>query len=157
MLKIIGIVFIAIGSFNLFQYNKTMKDNICVKGVLIDYTYSPTLRRSFPIFRYTIDGITYKEEYRGSYTSKKQVDELKNINIDQMPKATRNFMKKLKDANYVEYEIGKEYKLLVNKNNPKEYWIAEDGTNKGREYIWLGIGTIFLIISFISKIIKIIF
>ncbi len=66
-------------------------------------------------------------------------------------------MRKLKDTNYVEYEIGKEYKLLVNKNNPKEYWIAEDETNKGREYIWLGVGTIFLIISFISKIIKIMF
>lgn len=107
--------------FQSFSIQQNYENNIYVKGVLIDYTYSPTLIRSFPIFKYTIDGITYKEEYRGSYTSKKQVDELKNINIDQMPKATRNFMRKLKDTNYVEYEIGKEYKLLVNKNNPKEY------------------------------------
>ena len=52
------------------------------------------------------------------------------------------------------FEIGKEYKLLVNKNNPKEFWIAEDGTNRGREYIWIGVGVVFLIISYLFEVIK---
>ena len=57
----------------------------------------------------------------------------------------------------VEYEVGKNYKLLVNKNNPKEYWIAEDGANKGREYILIIIGGIFLGISIVRKIFGFIF
>ena len=57
----------------------------------------------------------------------------------------------------VEYEVGKDYKLLVNKNNPKEYWIAEDGINKGREYILIIIGGIFLGISIVRKIFGFIF
>lgn len=65
-------------------------------------------------------------------------------------------MKKLKNVNYIEYEIGKEYKLLVNRNNPKEFWLAEDGTNKGREYILIGVGVVFLIVSFTLKITKMI-
>lgn len=63
-------------------------------------------------------------------------------------------MKKIKDVNYIEFEIGKEYKLLVNKNNPKEFWIVEDGTNRGREYIWIGVGVVFLIISYLFEVIK---
>lgn len=66
-------------------------------------------------------------------------------------------MKKLKDINYVEHEVGKDYKLLVSKNNPKEHWIAEDGTNRGREYIWIIVGAIFLGISIIRKIFGFIF
>ena len=84
-------------------------------------------------------------------------EELKNINIDEMPEKTREFMKKIKDINLTEYEIGKDYKILVNKDNPKEYWIAEDGANKGREYILIIIGAVFLGISIIRKIFGFIF
>lgn len=47
--------------------------------------------------------------------------------------------------------------FLFNKNNPKEFWIAEDGANKGREYILIIIGAIFLGISIIRKIFGFIF
>ncbi|MCI6152296.1 MAG: hypothetical protein MR673_04110 [Fusobacterium perfoetens] len=154
MLKIVGIILIIVGTFNLFQYKKATERNFYVNGTLIDYSYSPSVNRYFPVFRYIVDGVIYEEEYRGVYKSEEKIEKLKNINIDEMPKATKKFMKKLKDVNYIEYEIGKEYKLLVNKNNPKEYWIAEDGTNKGREYIWIGIGIMFLMVSFILKLIK---
>lgn len=154
MLKIVGIILIIVGTFNLFQYKKATDRNFYVNGTLIDYSYSPSVNRYFLVFRYIVDGVIYEEEYRGVYKSEEKIEKLKNINIDEMPKATKKFMKKLKDVNYIEYEIGKEYKLLVNKNNPKEYWIAEDGTNKGREYIWIGIGIMFLMVSFILKLIK---
>lgn len=154
MLKIVGIILIIVGTFNLFQYKKATERNFYVNGTLIDYSYSPSVNRYFPVFRYIVDGVIYEEEYRGVYKSEEKIEKLKNINIDEMPKATKKFMKKLKDVNYIEYEIGKEYKLLVNKNNPKEYWMAEDGTNKGREYIWIGIGIMFLMASFILKLIK---
>lgn len=154
MLKIVGIILIIVGSFNLFQYKKAIEKNFYVNGTLIDYNYSPSVNRYFPVFRYIVDGVIYEEEYRGVYKSEEEIEKLKNMNIDEIPEVTKKFMKKLKDVNYIEYEIGKEYKLLVNKNNPKEYWIAEDETNKGREYIWIGIGVIFLVISFILKLIK---
>lgn len=157
MLKIVGIILIIVGTFNLCQYNKTTQGNFYVNGTLIDYSYSPSVNRYFPVFRYTVNGVIYEEKYRGVYKSEEKIEKLKNMNIDEMPKVTKKFIKKLKDVNYIEYEIGKEYKLLVNKNNPKEYWLAEDGTNKGREYIWIGIGIIFIVVSFAFKIIKLIF
>lgn len=157
MLRIIGIILIFIGCFNLYQYNKTMKENFYTKGTLTEFYYSPSRNRHYPIFRYVVNGVTYNEEYRGKYSNKEKIDELKNINPDEVPEKTKKFIKKLKNINFIEYEIGKEYKLVVNKNNPKEFWIADDGVNKGREYILIIIGSLFLVISFLSKAIKIIF
>lgn len=156
MLTLIGIILIAVGSFNIFQYNKAVEGSSYTTGTLVRYNYSPNLNRHYPVFKYVVSGITYEEEYRGRYNNRAR-EELKNINIDEMPEKTRKFMKKIKDINLVEYEVGKDYKLLVNKNNPKEYWIAEDGANKGREYILIIIGGVFLAISFIGKIIGFIF
>lgn len=157
MTTLIGIILIAVGSFNIFQYNKAIDGNFYTKGTLVRENYSQATRRSYPVFKYTVDGITYEEEYRGVYNRKEKIEELKNINIDEMPEKTKKFMKKIKDINLIEYEIGKEYKILVNKNNPKEYWIAEDGANKGREYILIIMGVIFLGISIIRKIFVFIF
>ena len=156
MLTLIGIILIAVGSFNIFQYNKAVEGSSYTTGILVRYNYSPNLNRHYPVFKYVVSGITYEEEYRGRYNNRAR-EELKNINIDEMPEKTRKFMKKIKDINLVEYEVGKDYKLLVNKNNPKEYWIAEDGANKGREYILIIIGGAFLAVSFIGKIIGFIF
>ena len=152
----IGIIFIFIGYSNLYQYNKTMKENFYTKGTITTFSHSLSRNRYYPVFRYTVNGVTYSEEYRGKYTSKK-INELKNINPDEVPEKTKKFIKKLKNINFIEYEIGKEYKLIVNKNNPKEFWIADDRANKGKEYILIIIGSIFLVISFLSKVIKIIF
>lgn len=152
MTTVIGLILIFIGCFNIFQYNKVMEGNYYVNGTLVEFSYSPNARRSYPIFRYVVDGITYEEKYRGSNHNN---EEIKNINIDEMPEKTKKFMKKLKDINFIDFQIGKEYKLLVNKENPKEYWLAEDGTNRGREYVWIIIGVIFLSISIIGKIFKI--
>ena len=156
MLTLIGIILIAVGSFNIFQYNKAIEGSFYTIGTLISYNYSPSLNKYYPIFRYVVNGITYEEEYRGRYNNRAR-EELKNINIDEMPEKTRKFMKKIKDVNLVEFEVGKDYKLLVNKDNPREYWIAEDGANKGREYILIIIGGVFLAVSFIGKIIGFIF
>ena len=151
MMTIIGIVLIFIGSFNIFQYNKAIEGNFYITGTLVRYSYSPSFNKHYPVFRYVVDGITYEEEYRGMYNNRAR-EELKNINIDEMPEKTKKFMKKIKDINLAEYEVGKDYKILVSKNNPKEFWIAEDGANKGREYILMIIGAIFLGISVIRKI-----
>ena len=156
MLTLIGIILIAVGSFNIFQYNKAIEGSFYTTGTLVRYSYSPSLNRYYPVFRYIVEGITYEEEYRGRSNNRAR-EELKNINIDEMPEKTRKFMKKIKDIDLVEYEVGKDYKLLVNKNNPREYWIAEDGANKGREYILIIIGGVFLAVSFIGKIIGFIF
>lgn len=156
MLTLIGIILITVGSFNIFQYNKAIEGSFYTIGTLISYNYSPSLNKYYPIFRYVVNGITYEEEYRGRYNNRAR-EELKNINIDEMPEKTRKFMKKIKDVNLVEFEVGKDYKLLVNKDNPKEYWIVEDGANKGREYILIIIGGVFLAVSFIGKIIGFIF
>ena len=151
MMTIIGIVLIFIGSFNIFQYNKAIEGSFYTTGTLVRYSYSPSFNKHYPVFRYVVDGITYEEEYRGIYNNRAR-EELKNINIDEMPEKTKKFMKKIKDINLAEYEVGKDYKILVSKNNPKEFWIAEDGANKGREYILMIIGAIFLGISVIRKI-----
>ena len=156
MLTLIGIILIAVGSFNIFQYNKAVEGSSYTTGTLVRYSYSPSFNKHYPVFKYVVSGITYEEEYRGRYNNRAR-EELKNINIDEMPEKTRKFMKKIKDINLVEYEVGKDYKLLVNRNNPKEYWIAEDGANKGREYILIIIGGVFLAVSFIGKIIGFIF
>lgn len=156
MLTLIGIILIAVGSFNIFQYNKAIEGSFYTTGTLVRYNYSPSFNKYYPVFKYVVEGITYEEEYRGRYNNRAR-EELKNINIDEMPEKTRKFMKKIKDVNLVEFEVGKDYKLLVNKDNPKEYWIAEDGTNKGREYILIIIGGVFLAVSFIGKIIGFIF
>ena len=156
MLTLIGIILIVVGSFNIFQYNKAVEGSSYTTGTLVRYSYSPSFNKHYPVFKYVVSGITYEEEYRGRYNNRAR-EELKNINIDEIPEKTRKFMKKIKDINLAEYEVGKDYKLLVNKNNPKEYWIAEDGANKGREYILIIIGGVFLAVSFIGKIIGFIF
>lgn len=156
MLTLVGIILIAVGSFNIFQYNKAIEGSFYTSGTLVRYNYSPSFSKHYPIFKYVVEGITYEEEYRGNHNNRAR-EELKNINIDEMPEKTRKFMKKIKDVNLVEFEVGKDYKLLVNKDNPKEYWIAEDGANKGREYILIIIGGVFLAVSFIGKIIGFIF
>ena len=156
MTTFIGIILIAVGSFNIFQYNKAVEGSFYTTGTLVRYSYSPNINKYYPVFKYVVEGITYEEEYRGVYNNRAK-EELKNIDVDEMPEKTRKFMKKIKDINLVEYEVGKDYKLLVNKNNPKEYWIAEDGANKGREYILIIIGGVFLAVSFIGKIIGFIF
>ena len=156
MTTLIGIILIAIGNFNIFQYNKTVEGSFYTTGTLVRYSYSPSFNRYYPVFKYVVDGVTYEEEYRGLYNNRAR-EELKNINIDEMPEKTKKFMKKIKDINLTEYEVGKDYKLLVSKDNPKEYWIAEDGANKGREYILIIIGAVFLGISIIRKIFGFIF
>ena len=156
MTTFIGIILIAIGSFNIFQYNKAVEGSFYTTGTLVRYNYSPSINRHYPIFKYVVDGITYEEEYRGVYNNRAK-EELKNINVDEVPEKTRKFMKKIKDINLVEYEVGKDYRILVSKDNPKEYWIAEDGANKGREYILIIIGAVFLGISIIRKIFGLIF
>ena len=156
MLTLIGIILIAVGSFNIFQYNKAVEGNFYTTGTLVKYNYSPSFNRHYPVFKYVVKGITYEEEYRGTYNNRAR-EELKNINVDEIPEKTKKFIKKIKDINLVDYEVGKDYKLLVNKNNPKEYWIAEDGANKGREYILIIIGGIFLGISIVRKIFGFIF
>ena len=156
MMTFIGTVLIAIGSFNIFQYNRAIDGNFYTTGTLVKYNYSPSFNRHYPVFKYVVEGITYEEEYRGTYNNRAR-EELKNINVDEIPEKTKKFIKKIKDVNLVEYEVGKDYKLLVNKNNPKEYWIAEDGANKGREYILIIIGGIFLGISIVRKIFGFIF
>lgn len=156
MLTLVGIILIAVGSFNIFQYNKAIEGSFYTSGTLARYNYSPSFNKHYPVFKYVVEGITYEEEYRGRYNNRAR-EELKNINIDEIPEKTRKFMKKIKDVNLVEFEVGKDYKLLVNKDNPKEYWIAEDGANKGREYILIIIGGVFLAVSFIGKIIGFIF
>jgi len=45
MFKIIGLILIFIGVFNLFQYNKAQKGNFYVKGTFIDYRYSSALNK----------------------------------------------------------------------------------------------------------------
>ena len=156
MMTFIGVILIVIGRFNIFQYNKAIDEKFYTKGTLVKYSHSPNFNKHYPVFRYVVDGITYEEEYRGTYNNRAR-EELKNININEMPEKTKKFIKKIKDINMVDYEIGKNYKLLVNKNNPKEYWIAEDGANKGREYILIIIGAVFLGISIIRKIFGLIF
>ena len=156
MTTLIGIILITIGSFNIFQYNKAVEGSFYTTGTLVRYNYSPSFNSHYPVFKYVVDGVTYEEEYRGGYNNRAR-EELKNTNIDEMPEKTREFMKKIKDINLAEYEIGKDYKILVNKDNPKEYWIAEDGANKGREYILIIIGGIFLGISIVRKIFGFIF
>ncbi len=156
MTTLIGIILITIGSFNIFQYNKAVEGSFYTTGTLVRYNYSPSFNSHYPVFKYVVDGVTYEEEYRGGNNNRAR-EELKNTNIDEMPEKTREFMKKIKDINLAEYEIGKDYKILVNKDNPKEYWIAEDGANKGREYILIIIGAVFLGISIIRKIFGFIF
>ena len=156
MTTFIGIILIAIGSFNIFQYNKAVEGSLYTTGTLVRYNYSPSINRHYPIFKYVVDEITYEEEYRGVYNNRAK-EELKNIDVDEMPEKTRKFIKKIKDINPTEYEVGKDYRILVSKDNPKEYWIAEDGANKGREYILIIIGAVFLGISIIRKIFGLIF
>ena len=81
MLTLIGIILIAVGSFNIFQYNKAIEGSFYTTGTLISYNYSPSLNKYYPIFRYIVNGITYEEEYRGRYNNRAR-EELKNINID---------------------------------------------------------------------------
>ena len=156
MTTLIGIVLIVIGSFNIFQYNKATEGSFYTTGTLVRYSYSPSFNKHYPVFRYVVDGIIYEEEYRGLYNNRAR-EELKNTNIDEMPEKTKKFIKKIKDINLIEYEVGKDYRILVSKDNPKEYWIAEDGASKGREYILIIIGAVFLGISIIRKIWGIIF
>ena len=156
MLTLIGIILIAVGSFNIFQYNKAVEGSSYTTGTLVRYSYSPSFNKHYPVFKYIVDGVIYEEEYRGTYNSRAR-EELKNINVDEMPEKTRKFLKKIKDINLAEYEVGKDYRILVSKDNPKEYWIAEDGANKGREYILIIIGAVFLGISIIRKIFGFIF
>ena len=156
MTTLIGIILIAIGSFNIFQYNKAVEGSFYTTGTLVRYSYSPSFNKHYPVFKYIVDGVTYEEEYRGTYNRRAR-EELKNINVDKMPEKTRKFLKEIKDINLAEYEVGKDYRILVSKDNPKEYWIAEDGANKGREYILIIIGAVFLGISIIRKIFGFIF
>ena len=156
MTTFIGIILIAIGSFNIFQYNKAVEGSFYTTGTLVRYSYSSNINKYYPVFKYVVEGITYEEEYRGVYNNRAK-EELKNINVDEVPEKTRKFMKKIKDINLVEYEVGKDYRILVSKDNLKEYWIAEDGANKGREYILIIIGAVFLGISIIRKIFGLIF
>ena len=156
MTTLIGIILITIGSFNIFQYNKAVEGSFYTTGTLVRYSYSPSFNNYYPVFKYVVEGITYEEEYRGRYNNRAR-EELKNTNINKMPEKTRKFMKKIKNINLTEYEVGKDYRILVNKDNPKEYWIAEDGANKGREYILIIIGAVFLGISIIRKIFGFIF
>lgn len=156
MTTLIGIILIVIGSFNIFQYNKAVEGSFYTTGTLVRYSYSPSFNKHYPVFKYIVDEVTYEEEYRGTYNSRAR-EELKNINVDEMPEKTRKFLKEIKDINLAEYEVGKDYRILVSKDNPKEYWIAEDGANKGREYILIIIGAVFLGISIIRKIFGFIF
>ena len=70
MMTFIGAVLIAIGSFNIFQYNKAIDGNLYTTGTLVKYNYSPNFNRHYPVFKYVVEGITYEEEYRGQYNNR---------------------------------------------------------------------------------------
>ena len=87
MTTLIGIILITIGSFNIFQYNKAVEGSFYTAGTLVRYNYSPSFNSHYPVFKYVVDGVTYEEEYRGRYNNRAR-EELKNINIDEMPEKT---------------------------------------------------------------------
>ena len=77
MFYLFALIMFAIGFINLYQYKKTMKDNIKVKAQLIDFHYIPPSKgfksSLYPIFKYNIDGVEYIEEYRYEAVSKSEI------------------------------------------------------------------------------------
>ena len=57
MTTLIGIILIAIGSFNIFQYNKAVEGSFYTTGTLVRYSYSPSFNKHYPVFKYIVDGV----------------------------------------------------------------------------------------------------
>lgn len=156
MFYLFAIIMFIIGFINIYEYKKTLKNNIKVKGELVDFHYITSSKgfssSLYTIFKYKIDGIEYTEEYRYEAVNKSEI-ESKNI-ISNSSKKIKEILKKSIE-NTVEYKKGQIYDLIVDKNNHKSFYIEGQYIflNEIKWFI-MGIFIITIIFQAISMIVK---
>lgn len=156
-----AMILFAIGGFNLLQYHFTLKNNIKVDGVLVELRKSYSTRSTsygevedctiYPVFKYTVEGTIYTEEYRYTAVNGSEVESIAS-NPDIPDGAIKDFMQKFAQTE-PEYIKGQHYPLLVNKTTPKIFFIANQQTVI-KEIKWFVMGGLVLIMGAVFGIVS---
>ena len=68
LFALVALLLFVVGIYNIYQHHKTVENCHKVQELLIDLHYTPPMNgyRStlYPVFEYTIDGVTCRQEYQ---------------------------------------------------------------------------------------------
>lgn len=149
---LIALLLFAIGTYNIHQYHKTVEH--CRK-LLVDLHYTPPMNghRStlYPVFEYTVDGVTYRQEYQYQAVNGTEFSEI--ANDPELPDGKLKELLKKSSKTQPDFKIGQTYSLQVSKNNPKIFFIENQWVVM-QEAKWFIMGGVLLAFNFLFDLIS---
>lgn len=98
----------------------------------------------YPVFEYTVDGVTYRHEYQ--YQAVNGRDFLEIANDPELPDGKLKELLKKSSKKQPDFKIGQTYSLQVSKNNPKIFFI-ENQWVVIQEAKWFIMGSVLLALN----------
>lgn len=152
---LIALLLFAIGAYNIHQYHKTVEHCRKVQALLVDLHYTPPMNghRStlYPVFEYTVDGVTYRQEYQYQAVNGTEFSEI--ANDPELPDGKLKELLKKSSKTQPDFKIGQTYSLQVSKNNPKIFFIENQWVVM-QEAKWFIMGGVLLFLNLLFDLIS---
>lgn len=153
MFTVFACILFAIGGFHIYQYRKTLQSHIKVNARLVRIRHTPPMNghysMDYPVFSFTVNEQSYTVEYAYAATNQSKLNAI--VQNPELPDgAFKTFLQRLVNQQ-PEFIIGETYTLLVNPQNPHEFYI-ETQNILYQELKWFIMGFAILCIQFFLRI-----
>ena len=152
---LVALLLFAVCIYNIYQHHKTIENCHRVQGLLIDLRYTPPMNghRStlYPVFEYTVDGVTYQQEYQ--YQAVDGAEFSAMANDLELPDGQLKELLKKSSKMQPDFKIGQTYSLQVSKSNPKIFFIENQWVVM-QEAKWFIMGGVLLFLNFLFDLIS---
>ena len=152
---IVALLLFAVGAYNIYQYHKTVEHCRKVQALLVDIHYTPPMNghRStmYPVFEYTVDGVTYRQEYQYQAVDGSEFSEMGNDL--ELPDGKLKEILRKSSQTQPDFKIGQTYSLQVSKSNPKIFFIENQWVVM-QEAKWFIMGGVLLFLNFLFDLIS---
>ena len=155
MFVLIALLLFAIGAYNIHQYHKTVEHCHKVQALLVDLHYTPPMNghRStlYPVFEYTVDGVTYQQEYQYQAVDGAEFSDLEHDS--ELPNEMLKDILRKTSKTQPDFKIGQTYSLQVSKDDPKIFFIENQWVVM-QEAKWFIMGGVLLVFNFLLGLIS---
>ena len=152
---LVALLLFAVGAYNIYQYHKTVENCQKVQGLLMDLHYTPPMNgyssTLYPVFEYTVDGVTYRQEYQ--YQAVDGAEFSAMANDPELPDGKLKDILKKSSKTQPDFKVGQTYPLRVSRDNPKIFFIENQWVIL-QEAKWFIMGGILLALNFLFGLIS---
>ena len=145
----------AIGAYDLHQHRKAVRDHHQVQGLLVDLRYTPPMNghRStlYPVFEYTVDGVTYRQEYQYQAVDGSELSKV--ANDPELPEGKLKEILQRAAKTQPDFKIGQTYPLQVSREDPEVFFIEGQG-GMAQEAKWFVMGGVLLALHILWELIS---